>query len=223
MAESSEDEDSYFVRVKKGRPSKLPPELEATSLLPPLEAEKSSCASIGDEARCFSFRCIDCMPRLALEYYNQGYMDKLKIVPSLASMIGNVGRGLFDNHAGYRGEVIDFYSAYVSQIEGLAGIAVNGFNSCKAKYMFDQRIKKQRFKDFEIDWLLFTRNSVNIFEVGRNNSNVSKCEDAKSFDCKITKKLRQAVKSFQISRSLLTSTGCTTVDVNLFVFFQICQ
>ena len=84
--------------MKEGTPSKLPPEFATTSLLPPLKAGQTSRASIGDEARCFSFLCCDCMPRLALDYYNHDYLDKLSIVPSLASVAGNHERGLFDNH-----------------------------------------------------------------------------------------------------------------------------
>ena len=172
-SENPQSAQYYAWSIKKSRPDSIP-ECQNVSSSPHLQDEESSCSAIGaDEDRCFYFRCRKCMPFLALDHYNRDYKVKIEYIPRIDSIKPKFG--LFKEDSGYVGEVIDFYGAYLSQIAGLKGVAVHSWKSENADLFFDGIHKTfdgtdyKDSKNFEIDWILFTGNTLNVIEVSRRN------------------------------------------------------
>ena len=232
MAENLADVESYPWSIKESRPDSVP-ECQNVSSLPHLPDEESSCSGNGSRDKCFYFRCTTCMPFLALDHYNRDHEHKIEFIPRIDSMKPKFG--LFKEDSGYVGEVIDFYGAYLSQIDGLNGIAVNSWKSENADLFFngiDKTFEGTNFagsKNFEIDWILFMGNTLNVIEVGRRNisdkqSNVAEqsCLNegnvSKGTRKLVKEKIEQAIKDQIIIEKLLAVTKCEVLQVNYFVF-----
>ena len=164
---------SYPWSIKESRPDSIP-ECQNVSSLPRLPDEESSCSGNNIRDMCFYFRCTKCMPFLALDHYNRDHEHKIEFIPRIDSIKPKFG--LFKEDSGYVGEVIDFYGAYLSQIDGLNGVAVHSWKSENADLFFDgihKTFEGTNFagsKNFEIDWILFMGNTLNVIEVGRRNT-----------------------------------------------------
>ena len=225
--------------VKKGRPDSIP-ECQDMSSLPHLGENETSCGEEGIADKCFYFRCTTCMPFLALDHYNPLYKNKIEFIPRIDSIKpkNKKQQGLFKDHSdsGYHGEIVDFYGAYLSLIDGLGGIGINSWTSEKAALLFDgveHTFKESEFreqKNFEIDWLLFLENSLNVIEVGRRDISSSikkKYAEIDSYSdnqniSKGTKKLiaektQQIIKDYVIVNKLLAATKCDRLQINFFI------
>ena len=161
-----EGEQAPCWSVKKGGPDSIP-ECQDMSSLPHLGENEISCGEEGSADKCFYFRCTTCMPFLALDHYNPRYQNKIEFIPRIDSIKpkDKKQQGLFKDHPGYHGEIVDFYGAYISLIDGLSGIGINSWTSENAALLFDgveDTFKGSEFskkKNFEIDWLFFLENS----------------------------------------------------------------
>ena len=223
--------------VKNGRPDSIP-ECQDMSSLPHLGENDTSCGKEGAADKCFYFRCTTCMPFLALDHYNPHYKNKIEFVPRIDSIEpkDKKQQGLFKDHSGYHGEIVDFYGAYLSHIDGLSGIGINSWASENAALLFDgveDTFKGSEFSDddnFEIDWLLFLENSLNVIEVARRN--IPSCAEKKYAELdsysdnqnisKGTKKLiaektQQIIKDYVIVKKLLAATKCDRLQTNFFI------
>ena len=206
--------------VKKGRPSRVPQ-----------ESLRSGC-----ETNCFTYECRLCMSLLALDYYNKGYRKKVEFIPRIG-VLGKNWLGLFKNHSGYHGEIIDFYGAYLSQIKDLKGVAVNSWTSENARHFF-QNVQETfegdsvygDSKNFEIDWILFNGNRITAIEVGRKNTSThyTKTDESKSLDyaavrsnlkSMIRKKTYQIIRYEKVVNKLLAATDCENIPVNYLLVF----
>ena len=218
--------------VKNGRPDSIP-ECQDMSSLPHLGENETSCGEEGTADKCFYFRCTTCMPFLALDHYNPHYKNKIEFVPRIDSIRP---KGLFEDHSGYHGEIVDFYGAYLSLNDGLRGIGINSWTSENAALLFngvEDTFKGSEFsekKNFEIDWLLFLENSLNVIEVGRRNAVSgagSKNDKPYSFNDNreisdgtkklIAEKTEQIIKDYEIVKKLLAATNCDRLQTNFFI------
>ena len=168
--------------VKEGLPKAIPG-CQNVETLPRLEVGKSTC---GDEEFCYNYRCIQCMPVYAPDYYNAEHKKELVILPPIDS-IKPSKPSLFEADSGYEGEVVEFYDNYLSRMPGLKGIAINGWKSEQARLIFDNVEKtfqgtkyndtnddkndkntknNKKTKNFEIDWLLMNGWVLTVVEVG---------------------------------------------------------
>ena len=209
--------------VKNGRPHSIP-ECQNMSQL--------SCLGRRHDCGGFYFRCTTCTPLLVLDHYNPGYKTKIEYIPRI-DCIKPKKRGLFNDDSGYHGEVMDFYGAYLSQIMGLKGVAVHSWSSKHAKLFFAGVGKD----NFEIDWLAFLENTLNVCEIGRrnfanressdqskksvnsSNSTTSKENHTVSKGTKklIKEKINQLIRDKSIVESLLRGTKCENIPVNYFL------
>ena len=223
--------------VKNGRPDSIP-ECQDMSSLPHLGEDETSCGEEGSADKCFYFRCTTCMPFLALDHYNPHYKNKIEFIPRVDSIKpkDEKQQGLFKDHSGYHGEIVDFYGSYLSLIDGLSGIGINSWTSENAALLFDgveDTFKGPGFKKedrFEIDWLLFLESSFNVVEVARRN--IPSCAEKKYVDLdrysdnqnisKGTKKLianktQQIIKDYEIVKKLLAATKCDRLQTNFVI------
>ena len=225
--------------VKYGRPDSIP-ECQDMSSLPHLGENETSCGEEGTADKCFYFRCTTCMPFLALDHYNPLYENKIEFIPRIDSIKpkDKKQQGLFKDHSdsGYHGEIVDFYGAYLSLIDGLCGIGINSWTSENAALLFDgveDTFKGSEFsekKNFEIDWLLFLENSLSVIEVGRRNAaSGAGSKDGKSYSYSdnrdisdgtkklISEKTQQIIKDYEIVKKLLAATKCDRLQTNFFI------
>ena len=223
--------------VKKGRPDSIP-ECQDMSSLPHLGENKTSCGGEGTGDKCFYFRCTTCMPFLALDHYNPLYKNKIEFIPRIDSIKpkDKKQQGLFKDHPGYHGEIVDFFGAYLSHIDGLSGIGINSWTSENAALLFDgveKTFKGSEFQEedsFEIDWLLFLENSLNVVEVARRNipsfaekkyAELDRYSDnqniSKGTKKLIAKKTQQIIKDYEIVKKLLAATNCDRLQTNFFI------
>ena len=243
MATETQCCSSKSWHVINGRPDSVP-ECQNTSCLPHLGPEETSCENNGSEDKCFYFKCRTCMSLLALDHYNPDYKEKIEYIPRIGSIKSRT-RGLFEDHPGYHGELIDFYGSFLSQIEELNGIAVHSWNSQHAQLLFDgveKTFEKSQFaksKSFEIDWIVFLRGTLNVFEVGRRNTSnacTEKVTDSSSVPIGdnagaeigsgikgmkdlIYKKIEQIIKDYLIVQHLLNAAEIDlgTICQNYFI------
>ena len=232
-----ENTQTHCWSVKNGRPDSIP-ECQDMSSLPHLGENETSCGEEGSADKCFYFRCTTCMPFLALDHYNPLYKNKIEFIPRIDSIKpkDKKQQGLFKDHPGYHGEIVDFYGAYLSFIEGLSGIGINSWTSENAALIFDgveDTFKGSEFsekKNFEIDWLLFLENSLNVIEVGRRNisfcakkkyAELDSCSDNRDISDGtkklIAEKTQQIIKDYEIVKKLLAATKCYRLQTNFFI------
>ena len=222
-------------RVKEGRPSRVPQESPHPSSLPPLQKDQSSSCETADKTKCFLYQCRLCMPFLALDYYNKEYRQKLEFVPRIG-VLGKNWLRLFKDHSGYHGEIIDFYGAYLSQIKDLKGVAVYSWNSENARHFFqgiDETFEGDSVyaesRNFEIDWILFTGNSITVIEVERKNSSFNTTADQSSssddaavssnLKSLIREKVHQIIRDEKVVKQLLVAANDEKIPVNYLLVF----
>ena len=212
VGEHQEAGDWVSWEFKRQRPDKVPG-CQDVATLPQLEESETSC---GEGQHCFYFSCGKCSSLLALETLNPDYKNRMQYVPRISCIPAPEA---FTEDNRYHGEIHEMYRRYFAQISDLRGVAINGWNNKNAKKLFsnvDDTFrsweKKQKTKDFEIDWILFNGATITVIEV-MEKSKTSTKDNGNSFK----RKLEQIKKDRIIIQHLLEVCDCQSTRVNYVI------
>ena len=154
------------------------------------------------------------------------------IIPEISNLQPKT-KGLFDDDDyGYLGEVLEFYRNYLSRVNGISGVAINGWDNELAESVFDfvgdtfKNTKNGSSRNFEIDWIILNGDAITVVEVGmrgkteipEGNKNCLMNEE-KGIQGVIANKFKQIVKNQTIVEHLLEATGNQHIQVNYLAFF----
>ena len=169
---------------------------------------------------------------MILDYFNLQHEEKLVIIPEISNLQPKT-KGLFDDDDyGYLGEVLEFYRNYLSRVDDVLGVAINGWDNELAESVFDfvgdtfKNTKNGSSRNFEIDWIILNGDSVTVVEVGmRGKTEIREgkenciMNEEKGIQGVIADKFKQIVKNRTIVEHLLEATGNQHIQVNYLAFF----
>ena len=154
------------------------------------------------------------------------------IIPEISNLQPKT-KGIFDDDDyGYLGEVLEFYQNYLSRVNGISGVAINGWDNELAESVFDfvgdtfKNTKNGSSRNFEIDWIILNGDSVTVVEVGmrgktqiREGNENCLMNEEKGIQGVIDNKFKQIVKNQTIVEHLLEATGNQHILVKYLAFF----
>ena len=225
MAENRSLESTWVAWVvRDGRPKSVPGH-QNMKTLPALPDGADDC---GENNQCFYYKCRKCTCELTNDILGiTNTESKLVFVPEVKFLRPKEEKdkksALFEMDLGYHGEVAEVVCGYLSRMENLTGVAINGWSSKDAAKIFTDvdktfmGTKDEGSKDFEIDWLIFSGNTLFIFEVGMRD--YDKLNDDKGIEKLIHTKCSQVSKDAMVLRHLMEATNFTPVEVYFVAVF----
>ena len=225
MTESDSLEPAWVAWiVKEGRPKSIPGH-QNMEALPALPDGADDC---GENNQCFYYKCRKCIYELTNDILGITKTEsKLVFVPEIKFLRPKEEKrkksALFEMDPGYHGEVAEVVCGYLSRMENLTGVAINGWSSQDASKVFQNvdntfmGTKHENSDNFEIDWLIFSGSKLFVFEVGLREC--EKLNDDKGTEALIHDKCSQAAKGEMTVRHLMEATDFTPEDVYFVAVF----
>ena len=193
--------------VKQGRPTSVLGH-QNTESLPHLPDGAINC---GESSQCFYYKCKKCIRDIIFgTLITADTETELVFIPEVKFIQPQSKYALFKMDPGYHGEVAEVFAGYLSRMENLTGVAINGWSNKEAAKIFTNvektfmGTKHEVMEDFEIDWLIFSGNNLFVFEVGMRDD--EKLDDEKGNEHLISMKCSQAAKDEMVIRHLIEAT-----------------